>query len=87
MTSEELGRLTIAELEAAAARVAAALSVLREAGAWRGADAATPTPRPTPPRPPAAPAMSVAEQAERRRLLAQIRGPELPADIAALEDA
>lgn len=41
MTQEEIGRMTVSELEQAASRVSAALSVLREAGAWRPADRPT----------------------------------------------
>lgn len=88
MSPEQLGALTIAELEKAAERVAAALAVLREAGAWRPevaptpvAEAPAPAPRPIPVRP----ILSVAERAERSRLLAQIRGPEHQADTAAAE--
>jgi hypothetical protein len=90
MTSDELDRLTIGELRAAADRVAAALAVLREAGAWTGVVGE----RPLPPMPPTAPiqpqpplvAFSPAELAERKRLLSKMR-PELPPEIAAIEDA
>jgi hypothetical protein len=84
MTKEELGRMTIDELEQAASRVAAALAVLKEAGAW-SAHAKAREPEAEPERPANAPRLSTAEQSERRRLLEHIRGPELPADIAAME--
>jgi hypothetical protein len=107
VTADELDRLTIGELRAAADRVAAALAVLREAGAW------------TTPRDPARDAaivnrmsadivapeghallshdvrksiqapvvqFSPSELAERKRLLQKMR-PELPPEIAAIEDA
>lgn len=93
VTPEEIGRMTIDELEQAASRVSAAMSVLREVGAWR------PTERPTAPEAEPAPAAPVRtlspgptvrfspqEMAERARLLKQMR-PELPDDIAALEGA
>lgn len=75
MTYEQLGALTIAELEKAAERVAAALAVLREAGAWRPeVTAAAPeapvqaqAPRPVPVRP----VLSAGERAERARLMQQ----------------
>ena len=88
MTSDELDRLTIADLRAAADRVASALAVLREAGAWTGAAALKPEPAPMPPPPTQAPAISFtpAELAERKRLLQRMR-PELPPDIAAAEEA
>jgi hypothetical protein len=88
MTPEEIGRMTIDELEEAASRVSAALSVLREAGAWRPAD--RPTAQEAEPAP-AAPVRTLTpgptvrfsqqEMAERERLLKQLR----PDDIAALE--
>lgn len=37
VSPEDIGSMTVAELEAAASRVAAALEVLREAGAWKPA--------------------------------------------------
>lgn len=82
--------MTIAELEAASARVAAALAVLKEAGAWAPKPApvveiAAPPPVAKPHGPPVV-EFSPAERAERDRLLKQMR-PELPPDIAALEDA
>lgn len=89
MTSDELDRLTIADLRAAADRVAAALAVLREAGAWTGLSSLPTAPAPAPMPPPIqAPVVkfSPAELAERKRLLQKMR-PELPPDIAAAEDA
>jgi hypothetical protein len=90
MTSDELDRLTIADLRAAADRVASALAVLREAGAWTGAAALKPAPAPMPPPPPPTQAPTVSftpsELAERKRLLQRMR-PELPPDIAAAEEA
>lgn len=93
MTPEEIGKMTIDELEKAASRVSAALSVLREAGAWRPAEqvpmhlpcvdskpaqiSPVLTPGPTV-------RFSAQEMAERARLLKQLR-PELPDDIAAAE--
>ena len=93
MTSDEIGRMTIAELESAASRVSAALAILRSVGVWIGAPDA---PKPEAPKingtglalvpgPPVV-EFSPAERAERDRLLKQMR-PELPPDIAALEDA
>lgn len=74
MTAEQLGALTIAELEKASERVAAALAVLREAGAWRPEAAPAPvaeTPAPAPRPIPVRPTLSVAERAERARLMQQ----------------
>lgn len=94
MTPEEIGRMTIDELEEAASRVSAALSVLREAGAWRPAERPTVAPEAEPA--PTAPVRTLTpgptvrfspqEMAERARLLKQMR-PELPDDIAAAEGA
>ena len=84
MTSDELDRLTIADLRAAADRVASALAVLREAGAWTGAAALKPAPSPMPPPPAPAISFTPSELAERKRLLSRMR-PELPPDIAAAE--
>jgi hypothetical protein len=99
VSPEDIGRMTIAELEAASTRVAAALKVLREAGAWKPpADTKPaaapqwyaidePAQPPAPQRPPA-PAVrwSPSELAERERLLKQMR-PEFPPEIAALEES
>jgi hypothetical protein len=97
MTADELSKMTIGDLEEAAARVGAALKVLREAGAW-----APKTETPHQPlqewqtRPPGvrsadeparplspgpAVRMSPEELALRNRLLRQ----NLPDDIAAME--
>jgi hypothetical protein len=91
MTADELGRMTIADLESAAARVAAALAVLREAGAWAprtasstAAPVATAVPAPPLAQETAA-ALSATELSERRALLRRIRGEDLPPEIAALE--
>lgn len=93
MTPEEIGRMTIDELEEAASRVSAAMSVLREVGAWRPAERPTaPEAEPAPPAPvrtlSPGPVVrfSAQEMAERARLLKQMR-PELPDDIAAAEGA
>lgn len=90
MTPEEIGKMTIDELEKAASRVSAALSVLREAGAWRPAEQ-VPMHLPCVDSKPAqiSPDLptvrfSAQEMAERARLLKQLR-PELPDDIAAAE--
>ena len=99
MSPEDIGRLTIDELEEAASRVAAALQVLREAGAWKPAadnrlQAVGPadlrdleeTGRPPVPQRPPAPAVrwSPSELAERERLLKQMR-PEFPPEIESAE--
>lgn len=95
MTPEEIGKMTIDELAQAASRVAAALQVLREAGAWKPscvqlpallepAPEAAVAQRPLTPGP--AVRFSPQEMAERARLLKQMR-PELPDDIAAAEGA
>ena len=100
MSPEDIGSMTVAELEAAASRVAAALAVLREAGAWKpatngkhipvpvtyetGPDGAPAQP-PAPQRPPAtAVRWSPSELAERERLLKQMR-PEFPPEIESAE--
>ena len=92
MSPEDIGRLTIDELEEAASRVAAALAVLREAGAWKPNDkpatapqVAAETPQPQRQLPPA-PAVrwSPSELAERERLLKQMR-PEFPPEIESAE--
>lgn len=85
MGPEQLGALTIAELEKAAERVSAALAVLREAGAWRP-EVSPPTPE-TPvstpiqvPRPVSVrPVLSAGERAERARLMQQF-APETDED-------
>jgi hypothetical protein len=86
MTAEELGRLTIAELEAAASRVAAALEVLQEAGAWSPKVVAAPATQPQPAPVVTMPSVrfSEAEIAERNRLVAKMRD-VLPDDIAKAE--
>jgi hypothetical protein len=100
VSPEDIGSMTVAELEAAASRVAAALQVLREAGAWKppangkhipvpvtydtGPDVGS-VESPAPQRP-AAPAVrwSPSELAERERLLKQMR-PEFPPEIESAE--
>jgi len=100
VSPEDIGNMTVAELEAAASRVAAALAVLREAGAWKpastgkhipvpvtyetGPDGA-PTQPPAPQRPPA-PAIrwSPEELTQRERLLKANR-PEYPPEIEAVD--
>jgi hypothetical protein len=100
VSPEDIGRMTIDELEAAASRVAAALAVLKEAGAWKPAATGKhvpvhvtyetgpngePVQPPAPQRPPA-PAVrwSPSELAERERLLKQMR-PEFPPEIESAE--
>ena len=90
VTPEDIGRMTIEELEQAASRVAAALAVLREVGALKlsGPVAPEAAPEAAPPqRPPTSGPVvrfSPSELADRERLLRANR-PELPEDIAALE--
>lgn len=90
MTPEDIGRMTISELEEAASRVAAALAVLREVGALKLSGPAAPEPTheaagpQRPPTPGPTVRFSPSELAERERLLRANR-PELPEDIAALE--
>lgn len=89
MTDEEIGRLTITEVEAICERAKKALDGFREA------QAAMLGMMPTQPRPPTQPTakpgpptveMSAGEMVERERLLRQIRGDDLPPDIRAMEE-
>jgi len=97
VSPEDIGGMTVAELEAAATRVAAALAVLREAGAWKPPAEAKPTvapqwcaidepAQPSAPQRPPAPAVrwSPSELAERERLLKANR-PEFPPEIESAE--
>jgi hypothetical protein len=86
LTLDDIGRLTLAELEAIADRFSTAVRTIREAQSLLGGPTVVMTttqpvqnlaPRP----PPQNNNFTPAELSERAKLLAQIRGPELPADI------
>lgn len=95
MTSDEIGALTIADVESIVERAGAALAAFREARALLGGIEAKPSnTAPTPPEPgriarvevaPPPSVFTAAEQAERARLLRNMRGPELPPEIERLE--
>lgn len=89
MTTEEMSKLTLADLEGIAARYSAAVATIREAQALLGAPVSVRLDAPksaTPPVPVVAQVLSPEQQAElaawrqspaRQKLLDQVRGPEL----------
>lgn len=90
MTAEEMGRMTLADLEAMAERFGAAVKTIRDAQALLGGPVVVPNgvaPVDTTPgqivRAPAAPVVffSPSEQAERAKLLQQFK----PEDVEAME--
>lgn len=93
MTSEEMGRMTLAELEATAERFGAAVETIREAQALLGGSAAPVASTAAISvvrhaiRPPGAdnPLLTQAENAERRRLIKLNTEPIDPDDLATME--
>lgn len=86
MTDEQLGAMTLADIEALAKRLNQAVSVLRDAQGFLGAAnqplaASAPKPPPTP-----GPSdLTASERAERDRLLKQFRDEDLPDNIKQAE--
>ena len=99
MTPEQLSSMTLGDAEAMATRLEVAARTIREAMSLMGGGANWPQvvettrtgdvaamTRPTfAPNP--AHVLTPSEQAEKARLMRQIRGPELPSDIEAAEEA
>ncbi len=89
MSDAEMNQMTLAELEALAARFGAAVATIRQAQALLGGPVAAEsgaiaftsrTPGPPPPQ------LNAAEVAERERLMRQFKHDGLPDDIKRLED-
>lgn len=85
LSAEELGRMTLTDLEALAERFGKAVDTIREARALLGGAELKPAAEPRPP--PSAPvvALEPAEMAERDRLMRQFRE-GLPDNIRHLEE-
>jgi hypothetical protein len=87
VTADDIGRLTIAEVEAIAERAGKALAAFREAREALGA-ASAPRTEPVAPAPVPGPrvALTPAEMGERERLMRQFRNEDLPPYIQAAEE-
>ncbi len=86
MSPDDIGKLTIAEVEAIVVRATAALTAFREAQAMLGGTSAPATPHVPKAAPPRV-EMTADELAQREALLSGLRGGPYPPELAAAIDS